>query len=338
MTAISLLLPVRITEEKFDNFIRFFETLDQCLADQKNVEVCIKFDDDQDLTRAIAVIEKFRKKGLQIKYLVSPRGKGYGYFSYFMNDLSFIADPESKAFCHLTIDFYFNHNNFDELLLEKFKQYEDGIFVVHQQFTGSFLTEIKDVNFSFQYVENAPIVSRKWLEIQGTYGYSSSCDGYIGMVEYFLFNEWGIDRRIDMSSHRFTMETDGGGVDSNYWQNTRRKAMEMHLSSQSIAFARQAAKNLALNVSNAWKKDEYCNYLINSCLNNYDINLTLEKNLRELKKRVSNKLEDASIPAVNKAIRNRRAVRRMQRIFFPPLLIYDKLILPALKRKFSKNN
>lgn len=338
---ISLLVPVRITEEKFSNFIRFFETLHECLDDKKSVEVCIKFDDDQDLTKALNVVETFKEKGLIIKYLISPRGKGYSYFSYFMNDLIFISDSNSKSFCHLTIDFFFNRKGFDSLISQNIRKYDDGIFIIHQQYTGSFLSEIKDVNFSFQFVENAPIVSRKWIEIQSTYGYSSSCDGYIGMVEFFLFNDWGIDRRIDLSSNRFTMETDGNDVNSNYWNGPRRAAMESHLTQQSINFARQAAKNLALNIANCWDKDTYVKYITQSCLNNYDLALTLQRKINQLEEILpsTNNIDTSSLQGIQKKIEEisaenkdcKKRIRRLRRIVFPPLFLYDKVITPLKK-------
>ncbi len=279
VTKISLLLSVRITEEKFSNYIRFFQSIYECADDLGNLEVLVKFDDDQDLTKALAVIEDYKQKGMKIKHLVMPRGKGYAYFSYFMLDLTFISDPESKAFCALTIDFNFIKKGFDTLWIAEFDRYEDGFFVIHQKQCSSLLTDVTDLNRSFQHVDNAPVVSRKWIETQGTYGYNSSCDGYIGMVEYFLFKEYGIDRRIDLSHLHSTEETDKSSVDSDYWQGPRRKAMEMNMHTQTVAYARQAARNLAFNITNSWKKDDYVNYLIQSCLNTYDKNLALDSRI-----------------------------------------------------------
>lgn len=247
------------------------------IDDIKHIEILIKFDDDQNLTKAIEIMEDFKKKGLVIKYIVSPRLKGYAHSSYFLTDLVLIANPESKAFCNSSIDFVFIRKSFDTLLISHFDKYPDGIFTIHSLCCPSFISDIGDVNRSFQHVDNMPILSKKWLEIQSTYGYNSSCDGYVGMVEYFLATEWGMDRRIDITFEgRITYESGCPEINSKHWMGPRRTAMESHLAPQCIAFARQAAKNLALNIANAWSKDDYCHFLIQALLKAHDGRLIAE--------------------------------------------------------------
>lgn len=278
MPFISLFLLVRITDDKFHNFVRFFQSVVNCVDDPKNLEILVKFDDDQDISKALEVIEEFRKKGLEIKYISTPRGKGFQYLSYFLLDLMFIANRESKLFVMQSIDFHYIKKGFDTIMIEASKKYEDEIFVIHPNFKLSLKSQVIDINQAAQIVEAYPFWSRKWIEIQSVFGYNSFMDGYTSLVEYFLLTEYGIDRRIDLSEHKLVEETDMGGfVDSPYWQGPRKTSMKIHLTPQSIAFARQAAKNLALNISNSWKRDDYTNYLVKSCLNVFDENLLMTR-------------------------------------------------------------
>ena len=276
MPFISLFLLVRITDDKFHNFVRFFQSIVDCVDDPKNLEILVKFDDDQDISKALEVIEEFRKKGLEIKHINTPRGKGFQYLSYFLLDLMFISNRESKVFVMQSIDFHYIKKGFDTIMIEASKKYEDEIFVIHPNLKLSLKSQVTDINQAVQNVEAYPFWSRKWIEIQSVFGYNSFMDGYTGLVEYFLLTEYGIDRRIDLSEHKLVEETDMGGfVDSPYWQGPRRTSMEIHLTPQSISFARQAAKNLALNITNSWKRDDYTNYLAKSCLNVFDENLLM---------------------------------------------------------------
>lgn len=332
MPLISLFLPVRITKEKFSNFERYFQSILDCAENLNNIEVIVKFDEDQDLSEALKIIENYKNNGLLIKSLISPRGRGYGDSSFFYAQLIFLADPNSKIFSAHSIDLKFINKGFDGLIINSSEQqHSDEIFVIHPTEKFSLKNEITDINKAVQFVECFPFWSRKWIEIQGCFGYNSSSDGYTGLVEYFLFHEYGIDRRIDLSQDKIIEETHTGvAVTSNYWQGPRKTAMEIHLSNQSINFARQAAKNLAMNISNSWKKDDYTNYLIQNCLNNYDKNLLMEReiyNLREEKRHLvleKSNCKNFEFPK-EKSFKKNKIVRRLQRLIFPPLLIYDKI-------------
>lgn len=248
MAQISLMLPVRITAEKFKNFRRYFQSISDCIADINNIEILVKFDEDQDISKALEVINEYKAKGLCIKHFHTPRGRGYMDSAFFYTQLLFYADPQSKLLSATSIDMLFIQKNFDTILLEACKKYDDGIFVIHPNAVFDLKHEITDINKAVQHVENFPFWSRKWVEVQGIFGYSSSTDGYTGLVEYLLYNEHKIDRRIALKT-KLTKETDlGAPVTSKYWQGPRKTAMEIHLSQQSVAFAKQAAKNLAMNI------------------------------------------------------------------------------------------
>lgn len=300
------MLPVRITEEKFANFPRYFQSIIDHASNRENIEILIKFDDDQNLADALKVIEDYQKQGLKIKHIVTPKGRGFQYLSYFLLDLLFISDSDSELLAIQSIDMRYICKDFDKILIEASQKYQDGMFVIHPNDVFDLKNEITDINKAVQHVEKFPFWSRKWIEIQGNFGYNSFMDGYTALVEYLLFKEHGIDRRIGINT-KLVEETHGDeAVVSQYWQGPRKKAMEIHLSPQSIAFAKQAAKNLAMNIMNAWNKDDYTNYLLQSILSNYDNNILLECKNHALKENLFNL--EANLLKLKRIVRKRSQI------------------------------
>jgi len=350
MPQISLMLPVRITEEKFSNFVRYFQSIVDCVNDLKNIEVLVKFDDDQDISKAVEVINEFKGKGVDVQYIVTPRSKGYQSMFLFLLDLFFESSNESILFASQTIDGSFTCKNFDTLLIEASTKHDDGIFVIHPNTVCDLQHFITDINKAVQHVETFPFWSRKWIEIQGNFGYNALTDGYTALVEYFLYREWGVDRRVGINTKLVTETHGEPPVVSKYWQGPRKTAMDIHLSEQSVAFARQAAKNLALNITNSWKKDDYSKYLIEAILKNYDKNLLLEAEQDRLQRR-NNELQNHVIqntaPPAQHSISDNHidlhiVLARQQYlehklakfnkikmaliyIIFPPRFVYDKM-------------
>ena len=250
--------------------------------------------------------------------------------AFFYTQLMFEVSQQTKLISATSIDLKFVLQNFDKILLDSSNKFEDAIFVIHPNIVCDLTNEVTDINKAIQHVETFPFWSRKWIEIQGIFGYSSSSDGYTGLVEYFLHHDYGIDRRIG-ANVKLIEETHGGFVDSTYWQGPRRTAMEMHLSPQSIAFARQAAKNLALNITNAWSKDDYTKYLIQATLNNYDKNLLLERENYWLKHQCNAKVHTNNTDTIGdmqrmhlaRIAKKKKIIRRILRALFPPLMVYD---------------
>lgn len=268
---ISLFLPARLGN-KFNNFCRWFESLSKTVDDKNNIEILVKFDDDEDVSAALQIVEKYQKDGFAIKYIKTPRGRGYNDISFFYAQLFLIANPKSKMMMAGSIDLVFRKKGFDKILIEASKKFEeDNIFVIHTTFTGNFSNQIKNINMATQSCDNFPIWSRRWIEICGAhFGYCSSNDGYTGIVEYFLSTQFGIDRRIDISGLNVFRESNIASIGSDYWNNQRRSAMEINISESSIALALQTAKNLAYNISNAINENQHTSFLIKSCLDSYD--------------------------------------------------------------------
>jgi len=316
------------------------ESLSKACDDLKNIELLIKFDDDQDIKEALEIIDE-NKSIIDIKYIVTPRGKGYQDLPNFYLDLFFKLNPNCKIITVHSIDLFFNKRGFDTVLIDSVKNYEDGIFVVHPCITPSFKSKVTTINDAVQWVDGFPAWSRKWLEIQGRFGHNALTDGWTQLTEFFLFNEFGIDRRIDISHHNFFSEIDNvdRSVKSQYWQVKRREAIEHHLSKTNIDLARQNAKNIMLNILNyeCLKKGQqnnesitvYHQYLIKSALNAYDDALINEQKLHLEHQKLSSVIaqKDQIILDYQNVINNYNNYRKKRGL---------KKILSKIKKSFRK--
>jgi len=272
------------------------ESLSKACDDLKNIELLIKFDDDQDIKEALEIIDDYSEI-INIKYIITSRGKGYQDLPLFYMDLFFKVNPNCQIVSVHSIDLVFNKKGFDTIFIDTIKKYKDNIFVIHPCITPSFKSKVTTINDAVQWVENFPAWSKKWLEIQGRFGHNASTDGWTQLTEFFLSNEFGIDRRIDLSHYNFFSEIDNVDreVTSEYWRVKRRESIEHHLSKLNIDLARQNAKNIMLNIvnfeylelnhNNAKSLDDYHKYLIKSTLNAYDSTLIAEQNINILQQK-----------------------------------------------------
>ena len=299
MATISILLPCRLGPNRTSQFKRYLQSLSEACDDLKNIELLIKFDDDQDLTEALEIINEY-KNIIDIKYIITSRGNGYQDLPLFYMDLLFKANLSYQIATVHSIDLVFNKKGFDTIFIDSIKKYKDGIFVIHSCITPSFKSKITTINDAVQWVDGFPAWSRKWLEIQGRFGHNASTDGWTQLTEFLLSNEFGIDRRIDISHYNFFSEIDNvdRSVTSEYWKVKRRESVEHHLSKLNIDLARQNAKNIMLNIinheclelqqSNKESIDVYNTYLINSTLNAYDNALIAEQNFNIQQQKFAN--------------------------------------------------
>ncbi|NBV06463.1 MAG: hypothetical protein EBS06_04415 [Proteobacteria bacterium] len=309
MVKISFIFACRIENGRENLLNRYFKSLTDCCDDLNNVEVVIKFDDDQDISEAKKIIDHY-SGFLQIKYVVTPRGQGYKHLSYFYTELLFIIDNNSKLISAHSIDLVFVKKSFDTILLNAATKFGDGIFVLHPISNLSFSSEIKSVNDAIQRPDNFPLWSKRWIEIQGHFGYNSSVDGWSQLTEFFLFNDYKIDRRIDLTNHNLFQEVDNvdRDINSKYWTVKRREAMQHHLSQQNIDLARQNAKNIALNIKAYYDNESegnnkiepikvsYTQHLINAILDSYDSAIrTKEKEMQCLRDQIKERNNTSDI-------------------------------------------
>ena len=284
MPKISLFLPCRIGT-KYSFFEKWFSSLISALDDPSKVEVLIKFDEDEDLAKPLATVEEYKQKGLLIKYIITPRGRGYQDISFFYAQLFLISDPHSKMFMAGSIDLVFKKKSgFDSKLLEADGVYSDNIYVIHPNYVEYTPVAELDPEKATQNCETFPVWSRRWIEIcGGHFGYSSSNDGHTSIIEYYLRLDYAIDRRVDISAQLLLFE-DASDRSVNredaakYWLKTRKTAILTNISEQNLQFAKQAARNLALNIANSWSRDDYILFLTNVYSKQYEA-LFLQPNI-----------------------------------------------------------
>lgn len=288
MAYISFFLPLRIRNKDHikELYDWFYSVVNSC-NDPANIEVIAKVDDNDPFLQEIITVFKEWQEKITVKYLVSPQGGGYKDISKSYMDLLFLLDKDSKMIMAGSVDMRVVNHGIDTVLLEASKKYDDDIFVCHLMRMDGHETEVKTLNLAVQVVENFPVWSRRWIEIQGHFGYNALNDGYTGLVEFFLSREWGIDRRIDLTEYKFLHEINKSEVNSSYWQGVRRAAMESHLSEVNVILAKQSAKNLALNIINPIQRDSYISTLIRSILDVYDQLVIANGNIYNMSRRIS---------------------------------------------------
>jgi hypothetical protein len=298
---ISFFLPLRLNGSNTEILRQWFESLINSCNELKNIEVIVKLDDDDiSLEEIINIFSEYQKHCV-IKYHISPRGAGYKDLSKHYIDLLSLLDQDYAMIVAGSVDMRIKTKGIDSALLNATTTYKDGIFVSHLIRINPFVAEVNNINLAAQVVDPFPVWSRRWIEIVGHFGYNALNDGYTSMIEYYLATEWGIDRRVDLTANSFLKEINGYGPESQHWQTKRREAMESHLSERNIIFAKQAAKNIALNIINPLQQNVYINELIKSVLDTYDkvvVSEQAKRDQRRIRRRRNMGIKFASIALI----------------------------------------
>jgi hypothetical protein len=204
---ISILVCSRISGNKNFGLPDFLDSLKRMSSNYENFEVLVKFDsDDEKVPRLLPKLESYPFK---IKYLVEPRGRGYLDLHVFYNKLFSLVDERSVVIGAMADDFEIIQEGWDEIILSKVNIFPDQVFIIR---TGSSVIALKDrqdpqgsqfyLDFDIDSLENdgacdeAPLWSRKLLEICGGVGPISFTDAWTVTLEYFLFHTCGIYRTI----------------------------------------------------------------------------------------------------------------------------------------------
>ena len=196
---ISLLVCSRISGNKNFGLPSLLECLSHMSSNHENFEVLIKFDsDDKKVNKILPTLETYPFK---IKYLIEPRGRGYVDLHVFYNRLYSLVDERSTVIGAMGDDFEIVQEGWDEVVLSKANIFPDQIFIIHyyqedyerQRFYQDF--DINTLGGSIAFDE-APLWSRKLLDICGGLGHVSFTDAWTVMLEYYLFHRCGINRTI----------------------------------------------------------------------------------------------------------------------------------------------
>ena len=202
---ISLLVCSRIQDNKNTSLTNLLDSLTDQSSDYKNFEVLIKFDDDDKGVNN--VLPKLKKYPFTIKYLIEPRGRGYLDLHVFYNRVFSLANPESGVLGAMGEDFVITERGWDDLILSKTSVFPDGIFIIHgcphpplqrlnYEKEKFFLDYDIDKSEDIIIIDEAPMWSRKLLNICGGLGHLSFTDLWTLMLEYYMYHRCGLNRTI----------------------------------------------------------------------------------------------------------------------------------------------
>lgn len=205
MVKISLLVCSRIHGNKNWSLLNLLENFKQMSTNYENFEVLIKFDTDD--KKVSGVLPKLNTYPFTIKYIIEPRGRGYIDLHIYYNRLFSLVDERSVVIGAMADDFEIIQKGWDEIILSKTNLFEDQIFMIHGRPHPPFYREnYQERKFFLDFgidsledleiIDEAPLWSRKLLDICGGLGHLSFTDVWTLMLEYYLFHRCGIDRTV----------------------------------------------------------------------------------------------------------------------------------------------
>jgi hypothetical protein len=228
----------------------------------ESYEVLIKLDDDDpSLDELMEVIEDAKAKGRElispddgtsqgflpgqnIKYLITPRGKGYDDLHKAYLDLLRIADPSTDMYWVLSDDVLMLGASWDKYLEHAAGKFPDGMFVICPMFLADY--RIQTDMQALEMCDNYPVWSAKWIAAQGGFGYTFSTDGWSNLLMRKLYQTYGIDRRVLCQNVGLTRRS--GAQDfpgSERWNGIRKDTIAQMLSPQLQKLLAGQAKAIA---------------------------------------------------------------------------------------------
>jgi hypothetical protein len=240
---LSIILASRIQGNKNSRLKDCLKSLVYRSENKESFEVLIKFDDDDDIQVAL---EEIKDLPINIKYIVTPRGKGYSDLHKAYLDLFVLTSASSELFWVISDDMVITTDRFDSVIINKFNEYRDKTCVLH---TRVKYLKHSNINDAITDVDCYPIWTRKWLCTAG-FGYSFSTDGWTSLLEYLLYKKHKIDNRVfvnmlDYSRH-INKDIDGEG--SLRWNNERKNMIDMVNTENFLRIARETSKTIAYRI------------------------------------------------------------------------------------------
>ena len=210
MAKISLLVCSRISGNKNFALLNLLDSLKRMSSNYENFEVLVKFDSDDKKVRK--VLPKLDTYPFKVKHIIEPRGRGYVDLHIFYNRLFSQVDERSVVIGAMGDDFEIIQEGWDELILSKANVFSDQIFIIHyyreayekQRFYQDFDINTLEGPIVF---DEAPLWSRKLLDICGGLGHVSFTDAWTVMLEYYLFHRCGINRTIFLEQQLVTRKS-----------------------------------------------------------------------------------------------------------------------------------
>ena len=229
MAKISILVCSRISGNENFGLFNLLESLKRMSSNYENFEVLVKFDSDD--KKVHKVLPKLDTYPFRIKHIVEPRGRGYLDLHVFYNRLLPQVDERSMVLAAMGDDFVIIQEGWDEIILSKINIYPDQIFIIHgrphpPESRENYQEQKFYLDFDFNSLEDvgvndeAPLWSRKLLDICGGLGHLSFTDAWTLSLEYFLFHGCGINRTIFLEQpyiYRRTMNEVDQKIAPRWW-------------------------------------------------------------------------------------------------------------------------
>ncbi|GEM_PF-2415599 len=202
---ISLLVCSRVSGNKNYSLLKLLDSLKRMSASYDNFEVLVKFDSDDEKVKY--VLPKLDKYPFTVKYLIEPRGRGYIDLHVFYNRLFSLVDERSVVIGAMGDDFEITEKHWDEVILGKTHEFDDQVYIIHGRPHPPYQRENYEtqkffLDFDFdrmedlEIIDEAPLWSRKLLDICGGFGHLSFTDVWTLALEYYLWHRCGLNRTI----------------------------------------------------------------------------------------------------------------------------------------------
>ncbi len=226
---ISLLVCSRISGNENWSLLNLLESIKRRRSNHKKFEVLVTFDSDD--KRVSKVLPKLDTYPVKIKHIIEPRGRGYVDLHVFYDRLFSQVDERSVVIGAMADDFEIIQDGWDEIILSKANTFQDQIFIVHgrphpptsrekyneQKFYLDFdINNLEELHI----IDEAPLWSRRLLNVCGGFGHLSFTDAWTLCLEYFLFHRFGINRTIFLEQpivHRKTKEKVDQQIALRWW-------------------------------------------------------------------------------------------------------------------------
>lgn len=210
---ISLLVCSRVSGNRNFALLNLLDSLKRMSANPDNFEVLVKFDTDDKRVRK--VLPKLGNYPFPVKYLIEPRGRGYVDLHVFYTRLFSLVDERSIVVGAMGDDFEVVLQGWDEIVLSKAQTFPDQIFIIHdyekeyreQGMFGDF--DLNTLEGSLFFAE-APLWSRRLLEICGGLGHVSFTDAWTVCLEYYLHHRCGLNRTLFLKERLVTRRAKEG--------------------------------------------------------------------------------------------------------------------------------
>ena len=178
-----ILVSFNMASNRPGQFSGFLDNIQDTADDPRRLEVLVKIDDeDEEMHRAVAREQTARP--FAVKFLSSPRGRGYFELYKGLNKLHALCDPTAYFVCNLNDEIRFETKGWDTVLDGFVGFYPDHIFRLatsHSRFRN--YGDLWECGYA---PENYPFATKKWIDIQGDWCPCHGPDGYQQYVSFWL--------------------------------------------------------------------------------------------------------------------------------------------------------